>query len=97
MVQRIPRQLHCLQFYEVSSYNFLLYLIYIYSSFSSAEIDQLKKLQAAKPKESDAEEIPRPAKMTSLQAAMGLTENKKLYSYCRVSLLCSLPFFILND
>lgn len=60
--------------------------------FVSAEIDQLKKIQAAKPTEKSLEEIPRPIKMTSksLQDAMGLSENKKLYSFCRVSFL---PFF----
>jgi hypothetical protein len=53
--------------------------------FLSAEIDHLKKIQAAKPMEEKLEEIPRPTKFTSLQDAMGLTENKKLYSFCRVS------------
>ena len=48
----------------------------------SAEINQLKKLQATKLKENESEGIPRPIKITSLQDAMGLTENKKLYSYC---------------
>jgi hypothetical protein len=54
--------------------------------FVSAEIDRLKKLQAAKPKE-ELREIPRPIKIKagSLQDAMGLTGNKKLYSFCRVS------------
>ena len=54
--------------------------------FVSAEIDCLKKLQHAKPKEK-LEEILRPTKIKSgsLQESMGLTENKKLYSYCRVS------------
>ena len=47
----------------------------------------MKKLRAAKPKEEELEEIPRPTKITSLQDAMGLTENKKLYSFCRVSSL----------
>jgi hypothetical protein len=61
--------------------------------FSSAEIDHLKKLQAAKPKENKLEEIPRPIKITSLQDAMGLTENKKLYSFCRVSLFFVCPSF----
>ena len=56
--------------------------------FFSAEIDKLKKVQAAKPKENFLEEIPRPFKVTSesLLDAMGLTDNKKLYSFCRVSL-----------
>ena len=61
--------------------------------FVSAEVDHLKKLQAAKPKEEESEEIPRPTKITSLQDAMGLTENKKLYSFCRVSFL----FFSFNS
>ena len=48
--------------------------------FVSAEIDRLKKLQAATPKE-QLGEIPRPTKIKygSLQNAMGLAENKKLY------------------
>ena len=55
--------------------------------FVSAEIDRLKKFQAAKPKEEKLGEIPRPTKIKSgsLQDAMGLAENKKLYSFCRVS------------
>jgi hypothetical protein len=53
--------------------------------FVSAEIDRLKKIQAAKPKEKKLKEIPRPTKMKSLQDAMGLTENKKAYTFCRVS------------
>jgi hypothetical protein len=57
--------------------------------FVSAEVDHLKKRQVAKSKEEELEEIPRPTKITSLQAAMGLTKNKRLYSFCRVS-----PFFI---
>jgi len=61
-------------------------LINAYDSFfCSAEIDQLKKAQAAKPVEKKMEEIPRPTKMTSLQIAMGLADDKKLYSFCRVS------------
>jgi len=62
--------------------------------FVSAEVDHLKKLQAAKPKDSEEEfkEIPRPTKITSLQDAMGLTENKKLYIFCRVSSLFYLSF-----
>jgi len=70
----------------------------IYGLFFSAEIDQLKKAQAAKPKEQNLQEIPRPKKVTckSLQDAMGLSNNKKLYSFCRVSLL-SLPFALNVD
>ena len=54
--------------------------------FVSAEIDCLKKLQHAKPKEK-LEEILRPTKIKSrsLQDAMGLAGDKKLYSFCRVS------------
>jgi len=55
--------------------------------FVSAEIDRLKKLQAAKPKKEKSGEIPRPTKIKSgsLQDAMGLAGDKKLYSFCRVS------------
>ena len=62
--------------------------------FFLVEIDCLKKLQAAKPKEMKLEEISRPTKITSgsLQDAMGLTGNKKLYSFCRVS-VSVLPLF----
>jgi hypothetical protein len=52
--------------------------------FLSAEIDRLKKSQAAKPIENKLIEIPRPSKITSLQDAMGLTDNRKLYMFCRV-------------
>jgi hypothetical protein len=62
-------------------------LISLYNSLVSAEVDQLKKLQAAKPIEKKLEDIPRPTKIKSLQDAMGLSEDKKLYSYCRVSRL----------
>ena len=55
--------------------------------FVSAEIDHLKKLQAAKPKKEKSGEIPQPTKIKSgsLQDAMGLAGDKKLYSFCRVS------------
>jgi hypothetical protein len=56
--------------------------------FVSAEIDQLKKLQAAKP-EKKLDEIPRPTTITSLQDAMGLAEDRKLYFFCRVRLFLS--------
>ena len=51
--------------------------------FVSAEIDHLKKLQAAKPKKEKLGEIPRPTKIKSisLQDAMGLARDKKLYSF----------------
>ncbi|KAF8804333.1 hypothetical protein BYT27DRAFT_7340269 [Phlegmacium glaucopus] len=48
-----------------------------------AEIDQLKKLQAAKPIEKKLEEIARPSKIMNLQHTMGLADDKKLYSHCR--------------
>ncbi|KAF8815699.1 hypothetical protein BYT27DRAFT_7212929 [Phlegmacium glaucopus] len=41
-----------------------------------AEIDQLKKLQAAKPIENKLEEIAQPSKIMNLQHAMGLADNK---------------------
>ena len=50
--------------------------------FVSVEIDRLKKFQAAKPIEDKLNEIPRPTKITSLQDAMGLTDNRKLYIFC---------------
>ena len=40
------------------------------------EIDQLKKIQVAKPMEKKLEQIPRPTKIMSLQDAMGLSEDK---------------------
>ena len=52
------------------------------TEFCSAEIDQLKKTQAAKPTEKELKQIPQPIKVKSLQDAMGLTDNKKLYSHC---------------
>ena len=55
--------------------------------FVSAEIDCLKKLQAAKPKKEKSGEIPWPTKIKSgsLQDAMGLAGDKKIYSFCQVS------------
>jgi hypothetical protein len=53
--------------------------------FHLAEIDRLNKLEASKPVEKPLEEIPRPAKITNLQIDMGLADNKRLYSHCRVS------------
>ena len=73
---------------------FSLSLISLYNSFFSVEIDQLKKHQAAKPIEKKSEEIPQPTKIKSLQDAMGLSENKPLYSHCQVSCLCILPYCI---
>jgi hypothetical protein len=48
-------------------------------------IDRLLKSQAAQPVKKTLEEIPRPAKITNLQRDMGLDNDKKLYSQCRVS------------
>jgi len=53
--------------------------------FPSAELDKLKKSQAAQPIETKLKEIRRPKKIANLQHAMGLTNNKKMYTYCRVS------------
>ena len=64
--------------------------------FCLAEINQLKKLQAAKPKENKLEEIMWPSKFQSLQHAMGLTDDKKLYSYCWVSLFFFLSLYAIN-
>ena len=87
------RWLLCLRVYEVSFFfDFDLYT----ADFCSAEIDQLKKLQVAKPKENPLEEIPRPPKINSLQDAMGLTDDKKLYFHCRVFFFV-LPFLYVND
>jgi hypothetical protein len=70
--------------------NWLVYTTH----FVLAEVDRLKKHQAANPKENKSEEIPRPTKITaaSLQDAMGLTDDKKLYTFCRVSYS---PFLLL--
>ena len=59
--------------------------------FCLVEINQLKKLQAAKFKENKLEEIMQPSKFHNLQHAMGLADDKKLYSYCQISL-----FFFLS-
>ena len=50
-----------------------------------AEIDKLKKSQAAKPVEKKLKEIKRPTKLTNLQADMGLVDDKRLYLHCLVS------------
>lgn len=65
---------------QLFSLNWLMNMTYLVS----AEIDHLKKLQAAKPMEENPNEIPRPTKITSLQDAMGLTGNRKMYFFCRV-------------
>ena len=49
--------------------------------FLSAEIDSLKKFQTAKPIGYKLNEIPQPTKIISLQDAMGLTDNRKLYIF----------------
>ena len=59
--------------------------------FCSAEINQLKRLQVVKPVGKKLEEIPQPTRIMSLQDAMGLMEDKKMYSHCQVSHLFSLP------
>ena len=64
--------------------------------FCLAEINQLKKLQAAKPKENKLEEIMWPSKFQSLQHATGLTDDKKLYSYCWVSLFVFISLYTIN-
>jgi len=50
------------------------------------ENDKLKKSQAAKStaKEKTTKEIPRPEKITKLQHDMGLADDRRLYSHCRV-------------
>ena len=44
----------------------------------------MKKKQASKPAEKISNEIKRPLKVKNLQDAMGLADNKKLYSHCLV-------------
>jgi hypothetical protein len=46
------------------------------------ELNKLKKTQAAQPIEKKLKEIPRPWKIINLQHAMGLTDDKKKYTYC---------------
>ena len=75
--------------YSIFYYN---YMTHIYL----AVINRLMKSQAFKPV-GKPREIPRPKKITNLQHDMGLTDNKKMYSYCRVSLFLSfivLPSFV---
>ena len=50
-----------------------------------AEIDKLRKSQAAKPVEKKLKEIKRLMKLANLQADMGLADDKRLYSHCLVS------------
>ena len=56
------------------------------NSLSLVEINKLKKSQASKPEGKKPKEIEHPQKYTNLQAAMGLADDKKLYSHCLVSL-----------
>jgi len=75
---------------------FILFLVVHYStSFRLAENDKLKKIQAAKPiaKEKTTKEIPRPGKITKLQHDMGLDDNRRLYSHCRVDLFILPPTY----
>jgi len=50
------------------------------------EIEQLRESQAVNLVEKTLKEIPRPNKITKLQHDMGLADDKKLYSHCRVFL-----------
>jgi hypothetical protein len=63
--------------------------------FHLATIDRLEKSQAAKPVGELLKEIPRPEKITNLRRDMGLSDNQRLYSHCRVSpfsiFQCCLP------
>jgi hypothetical protein len=53
--------------------------------FHLAEIDKLnKKIQVTKPVERKVQEIPRPKNITKLQSDMGLANDRRLYSHCRV-------------
>jgi hypothetical protein len=62
-----------------------LFFVVLYStSFCLAENDKLNKIQAAKPKETKTKEMPRPEKITKLQHDMGLADDRRLYSHCRV-------------
>jgi hypothetical protein len=60
-------------------------------------IDRLLKSQAAQPVKETLEEIPRPAKITNLQHDMGLANDKKVYSQCRVSFFSSFHFWLQSD
>jgi len=88
MVQNIQtlllywKELHCCK-----ACFFIYFLVVHYStSFRLAENDKLKKSQGAKPiaKEKTTKEIPRPGKITKLQHDMGLADDRRLYSHCRV-------------
>lgn len=61
------------------------YLLYCSANLFLAAIDKLKKSQASKPVEKKLKEIKRPLKITNLQAAMGLDNDKRSYLHCLVS------------
>jgi len=72
----------------------LFFVVHYSTSFHLAENDKLTKSQAAKPKEKKTKEIPRPEKITKLQHDMGLADDRRLYSHCRVGcfiLFCFQP------
>ena len=71
---------------------FLDFVVRYSTSFRLAENDKLNKRQAAKPIEKKTKEIPRPAKITKLQHDMGLADDRRLYSHCRVCCFSSLFF-----
>src|SRR6266540_6123289 len=69
---------------------FILFFNYNYMAYIClAVINQLMKSQAFKSVGKPSKEIPRPQKITNLQHDMGLADNKKSYSHCRVSLFLS--------
>jgi len=70
------------------------FVVHYSTSFHLAENDKLTKSQATKPKEKKTKEIPRPEKITKLQHDMGLADDRRLYSHCRVGyfiLFCFQP------
>jgi hypothetical protein len=72
----------------------LFFVVYYSTFFHLAENDKLMKSQAAKPKEKKTKEIPCPEKIMKLQHNMGLADDRRLYSHCRVDcfiLFCFQP------
>ena len=73
----------------------LFFVVHYSTSFHLAENDKLTKSQAAKPKDlKKTKEIPCPEKITKLQHDMGLADDRRLYSHCRVGcfiLFCFQP------
>ena len=63
-----------------------------YSWVIFTDIFTVDHFSAEKPIENKMDEILQPTKIASLQDAMGLTDNKKLYFYCQVSLYLSLLY-----